>query len=224
MSDEMVENNFEYFQKSILADICAQYVEMTPGATPDSFVRDLFFPMFQGKIGGDKVVSYCIEKHSMYRDDLIRIACGYLVQAIEAKAIGGEYIAWTYLMDAQHNVCAASYAGRLRANMPEMEAEAALDAVRSSKSKGGQKTNEFGRIIGDKAVELIKARGSQGRTWTRVRDAVREIKPELWQFMHDEDPDRSEENYERSVVNRLNKRINEVAQFIGDASHRDIRK
>jgi hypothetical protein len=220
MPEKVIEKNFEYFKSLIYKDICAQYIELWGGATENTFIRDVFAPMVHSHINGprpitgDQLASDCITKNSMYRDDMVMIASGYLVEATIAEALGQHNLAWTYLMDAQHNISAATYAGRLRKEMPEIEAEAARDALRSSKSKGGQKTNEVNRVIADKAFELIKARGEKGETWPKVRHAVRDIKDDLWPFMEEKDPERSEANYERSVVGLLKKRGDELSHFI----------
>lgn len=214
MLRQTIEKDFEYFKKQIYESICAQHLDLSKDATLDRFISEVFVSLFKHSDSGDKLVNEAIRKGSMYRDDLIAIACGYLIDATKAKALKKDHLAWTYLIDAQRYICTAKYAGELRANMPEMEAEAARDALKSSKIKGGQKTNETGRLIGNKAIELIKTKGSQGRTWPRVRDAVRDIKPDLWPFIKEKDPCRSEENYERSVVERLTKRTHEFSEFL----------
>lgn len=228
MPEEIIEKNSKYYQKSIYSAICAQYIKLWQDATEDTFIRDMFGRMIMTHLGrsvqvsGDEFVKDCILKNSMHRQDLVVIACGYLVQAISAEALDDNHLAWTYLMDAQRYVSTATYAGQLREEMPEMEADAALEALKSSKRKGGQNANKIGRIIGDKAIDLIKTKGAQGKSWPKVRDAVRDIKPDLWPFMQEKDPGRSEENYERSVVERLQKRTNEFAQFLIDARQNGI--
>lgn len=214
MSQQISEKNFEHFQKTIYTAICAQYIELWEGATEKTFICKVFGPMILGNVGGDGFVNDCIQKNSMYRKDLVIIACGYLVEATKAKAQRLDHLAWTYLIDAQRYVGFSTYAGQLRRGIPEMEAQSAQEALKSSKSKGGKKTNEVGLIIGDKAVDLIKAKAAQGHSWSTIRDAVRAIKPELWLFMKEKDPGRSEDNYERSVVDRLRKRSNEIAPFL----------
>lgn len=221
MSEQISEKNFEYFQKAIYMAICAQYVELWEGATEEAFVRKVFGPMMLSNVSGDVFVSDCIQKNSMYREDFVIIAGGYLVEATKAKALRLDHLAWTYLMDAQLYVGRATHACKLRRDMPAMEAKSAQDALKSSKSKGGQKTNEVGRVIDDKAIELIKAKAAQGQSWPKVRDAVRAIKLELWPFMEEKDPGRSEANYERSVVERLRKRSNEIAPFLNNVTPRN---
>jgi hypothetical protein len=217
MPPQTIEKNFEYFKKQIYESICAQYLDLSKDNTLDRFINELFAPLFTHIDSGDKLVNKAIKKGSLYRDELITVACGYLTDATKAKALKMDHLAWTYLIDAQRYIWAAKYAGQLRADMPKMEAEAAKDALKSSKSKGGQKTNEIGRLIGNKAIELMRARAMQGQTWPRVRDAVRDIKPDLWPFIKEKDPCRSEENYERSVVERLTKRTHEFSEFLKKA-------
>lgn len=221
MSQQISEKNFEYFQKSIYTAICARYVELWEGATEEAFVRKMFRSMMLANARGDVFVNDCILENRMHRKELVVIACGYLVEATKARKLRLDDLAWTYLMDAQSYVGRATYACQLRREMPAMEAKSAQDALKSSKSKGGQKTNEVGRVIDDKAVELIKAKAAQGQSWPKVRDAVRAIKPELWPFMEKKDPGRSEGNYERSVVERLRNRSNEIAPFLNDLTPRN---
>jgi hypothetical protein len=120
MSDQVITKDFEYFRKSIYRDICAQYIELWEGATENTFIGDVLVPIVHSHISGsapvsgDKFVSDCIAKNSMYQDDMVIIASGYLVEATVAKARGQIDLAWSYLMDAQHNINAATYAGRLR--------------------------------------------------------------------------------------------------------------
>lgn len=129
MSEQMIEKDFEYFKRLIHKDICSQYIELWQNATENTFICNVLLPMLHSHLngsqptGGDKLVGDCIAKNSMYRDDMVIIASGYLVEATVAKASGQINLAWTYLMDAQHNINAAAYAGRLRKEMPEIEAE-----------------------------------------------------------------------------------------------------
>lgn len=213
MSGPVAEKNFEYFQKFIYTSICDQYVALWNGASEETFVRDVVVSMFRDKVSGDALLNHCIQKNSLLRRDLVIVSCGYLLEATYARALGQEHLSWSYLMDAQLYISSAIYASELRNEMPELEAEAAENALWSSRSKGGLEANKVGRLIGDKAIELIKAKGENGHIWPRIRDAVKDIKVDLWPFMEKEDPGRSEDNYERSVVERLKKRKSEISHF-----------
>jgi len=211
--DKETDQLFQKFQKSIYKTIVSEYVEIWHAGNEESFVREIFGPMILRRTSGDEFVEECRTKNSLYRREQVLIACAYLTESVKSKAFGQDHLAWTYLMDAQRFASMALYANQLQREMPGIEEEVAAEAVKSHKRKGGQVSNKVNRLIADKAVALIKARGEQGERWAKIYEAVRAIKPELWPFMLQTDPERLEKNYKRSIRDHLTKRSSEISQF-----------
>jgi len=205
------DRNFEHEWRSMLRKLETVYRHAYPDETS--------FPGVYGKIflerpEPDHYARDCFASNPVGMVDIVLVSSMYSARALWEYLNKQEQLAWSFLMDAQYHAGAAWYAMVLDAAMPAFEEQAALNAIKEMQREGGRARNAPWLDVENYAVELVRARASQGDTWTSERKMAAAIKKDLMEFAGKNGLDISEKRYVQTISDRLKRRREDISPYL----------
>lgn len=205
------DRNFEHEWRSMLRKLETVYRHAYPDETS--------FPAVYGKIflerpEPDQHARDCFASNPVGMVDIVLVSAMYSARALWEYLNKQEQLAWSFLMDAQYHAGAAWYAMVLDAAMPEIEEQAALDAIKEVQREGGKAKNAPWLDLENYAVELVRARAGQVDTWTSERKMAASIRKDLMEFAEKNGLKISEKRYVQTISDRLKRRREDIGPYL----------